>query len=198
MTSGTDVLQIAAGSPVAAGDVLLVADCAAAAIFVASAVSTTGVISHDLAQGNSFGNASLNLQHAFGPDASVYRLVTRTFYVAPSVNKPATSSLWTASTPNYRGTPQPTEVGEGIDAIRLVFGEDTDGDRAANKYVAADAVGNWANVVSVKPQLLLATTSDRMATAPQPYTFDGVQVVPTDMRVRSVLASLITLRNRVP
>lgn len=198
MASGTDVLQVAAGSRIAAGDVLLVADCAAAAIFVASDVTPAGVISHDLAQGNVFGNGALNLQHAFGPDASVYRLVTRTYYVAPSVNKPGTTSLWSMSTPNYRGTPQPSEIGEGIESIRLTFGEDTDGDRAANRYLPADTVGNWANVVSVKPQVLLATTTDRMATTPQPYVFNDVRVVPTDTRVRSVLASAITLRNRVP
>jgi type IV pilus assembly protein PilW len=87
---------------------------------------------------------------------------------------------------------------EGVDGLALVFGEDLDGDKAANRYVTANAVGTWNNVVSVKAQLLLATVRDNMATAPQAYTFNGVTTTPTDRRLRSVLSSVITVRNRVP
>jgi type IV pilus assembly protein PilW len=87
---------------------------------------------------------------------------------------------------------------EGVERLALFFGEDTDGDKAANRYVSADAVGTWNNIVSVKTQLLLATVRDNMTTAPQTYTFDGVTTTPTDRRLRSVLSSVITVRNRVP
>jgi type IV pilus assembly protein PilW len=87
---------------------------------------------------------------------------------------------------------------EGVEGIALSFGEDLDGDKAANRYVSADAVGTWSNVVSVKAQLLLATVRDNMAKTPQVYTFNGVTTTPTDKRLRSVLSSVITVRNRVP
>ncbi len=87
---------------------------------------------------------------------------------------------------------------EGVDNLALLFGEDLDGDRAANRYVNAAGVGTWNNVVSVKAQLLLATVRDNMATSSQPYTFNGTTTTPTDQKIRSALSSVITLRNRVP
>jgi type IV pilus assembly protein PilW len=64
--------------------------------------------------------------------------------------------------------------------------------------VSANGVGTWGNVVSVKAQLLLATVKDNMTTAPQAYTFNAVTTTPTDRRLRTVLSSVITVRNRVP
>ena len=87
---------------------------------------------------------------------------------------------------------------EGIENFSLLFGEDLDGDHAANRYTAASSVTTWGNVVSVKAQLLLATVRDNVATSPQPYNFGGVSYTPTDRRVRSVQSAVITVRNRVP
>lgn len=198
MTSQTDDVTVAAGSTLAAGDVLLVADCATAAIFNATGFNAgTGAISHAV-DGGVPGNSSADLGHNFGTDASVYRLVTRTYYVAPSVKRRGTNTLWAFSVPAYDGQPQPEEMVEGVDKFALLFGEDVDGDRAANRYVTANAVNTWNNVVSVKAQVLLATVRDNVATAPQPYLFNGVTTTPTDKKMRSSLSSMITLRNRVP
>jgi type IV pilus assembly protein PilW len=53
-------------------------------------------------------------------------------------------------------------------------------------------------VVSVNAQVLLATVRDNVATSPQPYSFAGATTTPTDKRMRSVLSSVVTVRNRVP
>ncbi len=66
------------------------------------------------------------------------------------------------------------------------------------RYVTADAVSNWSNVVSVKAQVLLATVRDYVATSSQSYTFDGTTTTPTDRKIRTAVSSVITLRNRVP
>jgi type IV pilus assembly protein PilW len=196
MGSPTDVLTVAAGSPLANGDLLLVADCTAAAIFQVTGYGG-GVISHATGAGTP-GNSSANLGHAFGTDASVYRLVTRTYYIAPSAKKPGSNSLWANSSPSYPGVAQPEELAEGVEQLLLLYGEDTDSppDRAANKYVTAENVTTWRNVVSVRLQTLLATTSDSTTTSPQPYTFNGATTTPTDRRLRTPLTSVITLRNR--
>lgn len=192
-------LQVSAGSPLAAGDVLLVADCSNAAIFNATSfTSASGVIGHEVIGASVPGNTTKNLGYAFSTDASVYRLVTRTYYVAASARKPGTNALWANSVPAYDLQPQPEEMVEGVDGIVVLYGEDLDGDRAANRYVTANAVGTWNNVVSVRPQVLLATVLDKMATSPQPYTFNGVTTTPTDRRLRTVLTSVVTVRNRVP
>jgi type IV pilus assembly protein PilW len=203
MGSATADLQVTAGSPLAGGDVLLVADCGYSAIFNATTFnSATGIIAHEVGVGVP-GNSTKNLSdplnpHLFSTDASVYRLVTRTYYVAPSARKPGTNALWANSIPAYDLQAQPEEMVEGVGGLALLYGEDTDGDKAANRYVTANAVGTWNNVVSVRPQVLLATVLDRMATSPQSYTFNGVTTTPTDRRLRSVLTSVVTVRNRVP
>jgi type IV pilus assembly protein PilW len=199
MANSSADLQIGPGSHLAPGDVLLVADCGAAAIFNATSVnSVSGVVGH--ATGNAVvpGNTGSDLGHVFSTDASVYRLVTRTYYVAPSVRRAGTNSLWANSVPAYDGQSQPEEMVEGVEGLTLLFGEDLDGVRAANRYVAADGVANWNNVVSVRAQVLLATVRDNVATSPQPYVFAGITTTPTDRRIRSALSSVITVRNRVP
>ena len=199
MASATGTLQVSPGSPIAAGDILLVADCAASAVFhVTDFAAGTGVVSHAAGVGAAPTNTTTDLGQIFGTDASVYRLVTKTYFIAPSARKPTIKSMWINSVPNYDGQPQPVEMVEGVERFQLLYGEDTDGDFAANKYVAADAVGNWTNVVSAKALLLLATTNDNMALSPQPYKFNGVTSTPTDRRLRQSLTSLITLRNRTP
>ena len=194
MATPTDNLQVAPGISLAAGDLLLVADCTAAAIFQVTSYGG-GVIGHSTGAGVP-GNSSTNLGRAFGPDASVYRLVTRTYYIAPSARKAGSNSLWANSTPSYQGVVQPEELAEGVEQLLLLYGEDTDGDRAANRYVTAENVTTWANVVSVRLQTLLATTATNMTTSPQPYTFNGSTSTPTDRRLRTPVASVITLRNR--
>jgi type IV pilus assembly protein PilW len=199
MATQTGDVTVAPGSTLATGDILLLADCSAAVIFNATAYNGgTGVISHAVGGASVPGNSAADVGHIFGTDASVYRLVTRTYYVAPSVKRTGTNTLWSFSVPAYDGQAQPEEMVEGVDNFALLYGEDLDGDRAANRYVTADAVGTWNNVVSVKAQVLLATVRDNIATSSQPYTFNGVTTTPTDTKMRSSLSSMITVRNRVP
>ncbi|HKW79470.1 MAG TPA: PilW family protein [Casimicrobiaceae bacterium] len=200
MTDSSADMQVGGGTAkLAAGDVLLIADCAASAIFNATSVDTSaGTVGH--ATGGSIlpGNTSADFGHIFGTDASVYRLVTRTYFMAPSTRRAGTNSLWSNSAPAYDGQPQPEEMVEGVEGLALQFGEDLGGQRAANRYVSADGVGTWSNVVSVRAQILLATVRDNVATSSQPYVFAGVSTTPSDKRMRSVLSSVITVRNRVP
>jgi type IV pilus assembly protein PilW len=199
MTSQTSDITVAPGSNLATGDILLIADCGAATIFNATAYDAgSGAISHASGGAAIPGNSTDDLGHVFGTGASVYRLVTRTYFIAPSVKKSGTNTLWAFSVPAYDGQPQPEEMVEGVDKFALVYGEDLDGDRAANRYVNAGAVGTWGNIVSVKAQVLLATVRDNMATSSQPYTFNGTTTTPTDKKMRTVLSSVITVRNRVP
>lgn len=199
MLTQTDDLTVAAGSGLASGDLLLVADCTASAIFNATGYNAaSGVINHAVGGGAVPGNSAADLGHVFGTDASVFRLVTRTYYIAPSVKKSGTNTLWSYSIPAYDGQPQPEEMVEGVDKMALLFGEDLDADHAANRYTNAGGVGTWNNVVSVKAQLLLATVRDNMATSSQPYTFNGATTTPSDKKIRTALSSVITVRNRVP
>ena len=59
-------------------------------------------------------------------------------------------SLW-----RIIGAGAPQELIEGIEAMQILYGEDTDGDRLVNAYVKADAVTNWNNVISVTFAMLI-------------------------------------------
>jgi len=202
MGSSTSALSVSAPpatgfGALAVGDIVIAENCTKAVEFEITADPSAGSIAHT-AGGPAPGNASGDLGVAFSTDASLYRLVTHTYYVAPSALQPGTDSLWVYSVPNYAGTPNPQEIVEGVQNIALLYGEDTDGDGVPNRYVTADAVGVWTNVMAVRVQLLMQTVQNNMATSAQPYTFNGVTTVPADRRIRTVMDSTISLRNRNP
>jgi type IV pilus assembly protein PilW len=83
--------------------------------------------------------------------------------------------------------------------MQILYGEDTNDDRVADLYVAADGVGDWARVVSLKVGLLMRTPVDaRTDPDTATYAILGATVDPLDQRrVRRVVSWTIALRNRV-
>ncbi len=195
--TSTAPLAVDAASGFANGDIVLAANCSASVAFEVTSDPSTGLLGH-AAGGNAPGNASADLGVLLGTDASVYRLVTRTYYLAPSAMQPGSRSLWVYSVPNYSGGANPQEIVEGVQDWALQFGEDTDADGVPNTYGAADQVGTWGHVIAVRVQLLMETVVDGVVTSPQPYTFNGATVLPVDRRYRSVMNQTVSLRNRTP
>ncbi len=104
------------------------------------------------------------------------------------------------------------EIVEGVEFMRLLYGEDTDGDRIPNVYRPYDQVSTWAAVNSVKVGLLLRSVSNyNPAQATREYgTADNVDtrtypildltganaVDPADLRVqRRVFTTTVMARN---
>jgi len=200
MGTTTGALTVDASAPFALGDYVLVTDCEAQAVFQVTQMTTsptTGSLAHAATTAPTPGNASADLAHVFNTDASAYRVVTKTYYVAQSALNNKVKSLWSYSVPDYTGAGQAQELVEGVENLALLYGEDTDGDQAANRYVTADNVSNWNNVVSVRMQLLMASVKDGVSPVAQVYTFNGASATAADRRIRSAFTSLITLRNRV-
>ena len=88
-----------------------------------------------------------------------------------------------------------TPLVDGVQDIHFTYGEDTDGDLSVNGYYEAAAVANWTNVRAVKAEILLVSGADKVATAAQPYTFNGVTTTPTDTKLRSAFVTTYALRN---
>lgn len=195
MTSTTADLHVDAPNSINQFDILLVTDCGGVAVFQETAVNpgVTGTISHQTAIGTP-GNLTADLQKIFGQDALIYKVLTLSYYIAPSVLSAGNNSLWRLAA---GGAPQ--EMIEGVDNLQVLYGEDTDADRTANQYVSAATVGSMSNVVSVKVSLLMRSLRDFVTTKPQAYSFAGAAAVtPTDQRLRLPLTSVINLRNRTP
>ena len=182
------------------GDIALIASCKAGTIFQVTDANpaATGNLAHTVGGGFIPGNASLDLTQRYRGDAAVYRLQTRHYYVAPSQVHPGTNALWRFTVPSPAGDPNPQEVASGIDRLNVVWGVDTEGDQTVNRYVGADVVTDWNQVVSARIQMLTATTKDGVAQSAQTVSFAGSDVVATDRRLRTVLTEVVTLRARTP
>ena len=82
--------------------------------------------------------------------------------------------------------------------MQILYGEDTDDNRIANRYVPWSddpTVLNPARIVSVRISLLLHSVSNGLLTAPAPYTYMGTLTTPTDLRLRKVFSTTISVRN---
>lgn len=90
------------------------------------------------------------------------------------------------------------ELVNGIEDMQITYGEDTNADRNADRYVTADAVADWDDVVSVRVNLLAASLATDVIDEPQtlPEPWDGM-ADPGDGRVRRVFSTTIAIRNHL-
>ena len=200
MALPTGTLSIApvaatATAPLKNGQVVMLADCHARAVFAISSYSkTTGVIDHGTGTPGSEGpgNASNDLGHAFEMNSQVVPVRTVAYYIGTS---PVTgrTGLW-----RIAGAAAAEELVEGVERMELRFGEDTSGDRIADTYNTAGGVADWANVMTVSLALLVRSTDEYGGERDaKTYTLlDQTFTAPNDRHVRQVFVTTATLRNR--
>ena len=183
-------VPLASNAGLSVGSAMLIADCVVSSVFKITAVNADQSVSH---ASDGVNNASANLGRAFSTDASVMPISTVTYYVGPSSNAPTgtETSLWQ----QINGVNN--ELAEGVENMQFLFGEDTNTDLSPDRYVTADQVANFDNVVAVKLGLLMRTIENNIAVTAPKYTFNGVaNVTPADRRVRRPFNLTISLRNR--
>ncbi|MDQ6638506.1 MAG: PilW family protein [Pseudomonadota bacterium] len=203
MPSTVAAPQVAASSPantLAMGDIVLVASCKASTMFQITAVNpaATGVLTHGLGGGFTPGNATDDLQQRFRSDATVYKMETRHYFVAPSSLRPGTNSLYRLVVP---GSGSAEEVASGVDRLVVTYGIDgaaAAGQQNVDHYAGADGVTAWDRVVSVRLQMLIATAKDGVTRSSQTVDFAGSAVAFADRRLRSALTEVVTVRNGAP
>ena len=203
MPSTVAAPQVAPNSPantLASGDIVLIASCKASTMFQVTEPNpaATGVLSHGLGGSFTPGNATNDLQQRFRTDATVYKMETRHYYVAPSAIRPGTNSLYRLVVP---GAADPLELASGVDRLLMTYGVDgasVAGQQNVDHYVAADGVTAWDKVVSVRLQMLVATARDGVARNAQSVDFAGSAVTFSDRRLHSALTEVVTVRNGAP
>ncbi|MBW8055956.1 MAG: prepilin-type N-terminal cleavage/methylation domain-containing protein [Nitrospira sp.] len=185
-------------SQIAAGDVLMVADCKAADIFKATSVSGGGKVT--IAHSNS-GNTSPFLDHAYGNEAELMKLVSRVYFIGTGVSTGTSASTAPALFRKdlVAGVLQAQELVDGVEDMRVFYGEDTavTADSAVNIFRPANTVTDWSKVVSVRIGLLLRTPHESGGDFDtNTYDVAGATVDPTDdRRQRRVFTTIIQLRN---
>lgn len=179
------------------GDTVLISDCSAATVFAVSdftGAGSTATVGHGTG-GAGPGNATDDLGSFFQTGAQVVPVDTIIYYIRDSgtdrngVHNPA---LW-----RIVGAGGPEELIEGIEALQIQYGVDTDGDLLVNTYVTADAVTNWSSVISVSLAMLIRSVEPNMPqNDTRVYTLLGTDFGPyNDRYQRTLYTTTVTLRN---
>lgn len=188
------------------GDLLMVADCAGASMLQATnlGAGAAGSIQHVAGAGGVVPGVSTgNLLRTYSNDARVWRMQTRIYYLADSTRRSGETALWLYVSPAYDGEAQTSELVTGVERMAVTYGVDNDGldaagNLSANRFFNASQVTNWAQVVSARVEMVLTGAGDSPATEVQPYVFAGETITPTDKKLRTVVSTLVSLRNTVP
>jgi type IV pilus assembly protein PilW len=194
-TAGTEKFYVnAAGANIQSGDIVMATNCNRASIFQVTNETAVGAklkLSHATTGSFTPGNGAA-VSNSFTADTELARLVTHVYYVGTGASgEPAL--IRKELTAN--GVLDTQEMAEGVEDLQVLYGEDLTGDGLANRYVTANQVTDFSQVVSVRISLLVRS-DEKMASQPQPYYFKGATVTPTDLRVRRVFTTTIKLRNR--
>jgi len=188
-TTGSAPITVAPGHGLQPADVVMVTDCTDAAIFqITNDPSLANSVEHT-GGGSTPGNASDALGKGYTTAGAIVKLTTSTYYIGTGVSgRPALFRKDGAATAQ--------ELVEGVEDMQVLYGIDTNGDRTPNRYVTANNVADWGDVVSAEVRLLLQTLDNNLASQPQQYTFNGVTAVSLDRRLRKTFTNTISIRNR--
>jgi type IV pilus assembly protein PilW len=177
--------------------IVLISDCAGADLFQNRAADNANTLTRPASGSPGNVNPGGNdFSHAYGPGAEIYVLSASIYYVGLGAGgEPGLFRRWFPQ--GGIGTTQ--ELIGGVESLQILYGEDTNADSVADLYVAADGVGDWARIVSMKVGLLMRTPGDARADLDATtYGVLGTTIDPLDQRrVRRVVTSTIALRNRV-
>lgn len=182
-------ITVSDGSNFSGSELIVINDCAKGDIFQISGANED-TLSHDC----------LTCVEAYGVDATVLRVQDTQFYIAN--NDRSQPSLF-----RIVDGGNPEELIEGVEDLQLFFGEDTDSDGYANRYVTADVIDApceagtnpacWRRVTSVRISLLVRSVEDNITQEPQVYSFNGSTVTAPDQRLRRVFTTVVALRNQL-
>ena len=185
--TGTDLERL----DIAADDILMVSDCQAADIFRATNVSNAGTkktIAHA-----AVGNVGVNLSKPYGMDAQLMKMISRAYYIGTGTGgQPALFRVQLGRDPD---NPSREELIQGIEDMRFLFAEDTDGNRVPDVYRAANSVANWSNVYGVRMGVLVRTPDTTAGSDGSTYEVAGVPLTKTDNYRRHAFNTLVQLRN---
>lgn len=185
--------------PINQNDILMVSDCTNADIFKVSndpKADGTGSEKVTIAHGSD-SNTTNKLSTAYGNDAQIMKLVTRVYFIGRRSNSASNPPALYRKELGNNGALADQELVEGVDVMRLAYGEDTDNDRSVNIYRNPSSVSNWRKVLSIRAGLLVATTSNvDQAADTRTYDLAGTTVGPyNDSKRRRAFNSVIQLRN---
>lgn len=166
-------------------DVAVVADCSKVRVFEVSAVSITGnelTVSHD----DGWGGGMDPLENFI--TGEIMPMNTVVYFLAEGASGQPT--LWQRT-----NTDAAVELLEGVEHMRITYATNNNSNY---RLASALAAGDWANVTSVRVELVARSLENNVLEEPQPYTFAGEPVEPPagDRFLRQVFSTTIGIRSR--
>lgn len=194
-------ISLTGNSGIPAGTIVLVTDCAGADVFQNRSNENSASLTRGAT--GSPGNknpGTNNFSHQYSGDMQIFRVASDAYFIGIGTSgRPSLYRMrFGSGLPVAAGNVE--ELVEGVESMQLLYGEDTDGDRALDGYVTADAVSSWDNVIAMRIDLLLAGLRPALPTT-QSIDFDAAGTTitaPADRRQRQVFSLTIALRNRLP
>jgi type IV pilus assembly protein PilW len=191
------------------GDIVLVCDATNSSIIQISNSNQNNVtVVHQTGSGSP-GNCTKGLgfpvvcttngtPYAYNQGSQLVKFESYVYFLGVSASGETNSLYRRKLLADSSGLDNAEELVEGIESMQLVYGEAADASSAAQRYVTADAVTDWNNVVSVRLGLLMHTP-DEVARQDDTATYNvvGTEITAdTDRRQRYVFTSTIKIRNR--
>ena len=168
------------GNTIQVDDVMMIHDCSQAMMFRVSSLTNAvldlggGATANVVSIGH-FGETDVfanrfdwlsRLPSGFSPgDSSISHIESNTFFIAPGAGLNSSGdtplSLW-----RKRGIEAPVELVEGVENMQILYGFNSDGDvnSTPDRYVTANEVTDWVNVVTVRVTLTVNSIDDVGAT----------------------------------
>ncbi|PHS30717.1 MAG: hypothetical protein COA95_08410 [Methylophaga sp.] len=179
------------------GDIVLVTDCKFSDIVqITNNPSSGTTLEHTTGSPPAPGNKTGNLSFTYGTNAKVYLLAAATagntglagitYTIGPDINTPGLAIGGQQLVP-------------GIENMQILYGQRGSGDNVY--FVPANTADlDMEKVISIRISLLVRSLDDFVATSPQGYFYNGVDVsgaaIP-DNRLRKIYTSTIAIRNRL-
>jgi type IV pilus assembly protein PilW len=196
--TGTAQLKIADASAcgLQQNDIVIVSNCNTAEAFGITNNPISGGNKDTLTHGSNV-NVNNKLTGTYDDDSYIFKPSFTAFYIGNGASgEPA---LYMKSL-EYSGLATAFgafEISEGVEDMQLVYGEDTNGDGTANRYVDATNVGDFNDVISVR-SCLLARSQDRANSESQTYRdCNGNDIAAGDNRMRFAYNTTNAIRNRL-
>lgn len=180
---------------------LLVSDCTRN-LLVMSNNFDSGSVDIDTSRNNPSANqlSSISNGQAVMLKGVLYylRIPTDSYRTRPGLYRKEIEIKTNNSNTNF-GHKNAQEIIPNILSLQFLYGEAESDNVSANRYVTADQVGDWKNVMSVRIYLLLETQDTNASQDQFDFTFHGRTYSPensADKRIRREYTKTVSLRNR--
>ncbi|WP_281646619.1 PilW family protein [Parendozoicomonas sp. Alg238-R29] len=172
---------------------LLVSDCSRNILVKADSFGSTGLVTLDSIKTNSHSSQLTSMSQ---PQAVMIQGIMYYLSIPSDRDRPSLYKKEVNADGTYRNA---IEVLPGVLNLQFQFGENTDTELSADRYVDANEVSDWSNVISVRIYMLVETEIEDAVPDGMEFFFFGRTYSPAnsqDKRIRREYTTTVTLRNR--